>query len=345
MRTIRKSMLKRKTYKGGALYRKTKLADRMHPEFQHNMPQTVLPPYENNLHNDEEPINTKVSADTSNLDIIHNDNYDNMTYTINNDILQDYFEINMKKGQLILGYNVDTLLYNNVKAYYQVGGIIKGLKRYFTGEEFYIEKYQALDDGMIRFERDTHNIFMSASRASASIISVELNPTVRKILIADSLSLLATTGNINYNIMYRIRLVRASVFLTELSLSEKYNKGICWLFLNHSEKINIPEGQEYVFQPHLINMVILNKQANYRVKTVVFNLFKKRVDRRVVAITGPATCYISSSSINPDRIYHKYQIPYSLSSTMSQNGLNGNVTPTGHTGNLSPMGIEGNMMQ
>jgi len=333
---VKKRTSKKKNHKGGMPVRQSKLmANAQQPQ----------PLDMDKLHNEEEPINTKVSVDTSNLDISHNDNYDNLTYVINNDILQDYFEVNLKKGQLILGYNVDTLLYNNVKAYYQVGGIMKGLKRYFTGEEFYIEKYQALEDGMIRFERDANNIFMRIPRGLGSIISVELNPTVRKILLADSLSLLATTGNVNYNIMYRLRLIRASVFLTELSLNEKYNKGVCWLFLNHSEKINIPEGQEYVFQPHLINMVFLNKRANYRVKTVIFNLFKKRVDRRVVAITGPAVCYISSSTINPDRIYHKYQIPYSVSSTMTQYGLNTDMTPQGQTGNVNPNGAEGNMMQ
>lgn len=232
--------------------------------------------------------------------------YSSMEYDIKTLPYGDTVEVKMKKGQKIIGINVDVSYFSDtIKITKNMVSFGSAIRRWAAGEEFRTEVYQAKQDGRMNcfFDKlgSNYDVFndkvYGPDYNSYVMTCYKLDSKTPSMVVTDSSTVVMITGNLNLKFQYNLTGWRSKARIRTMRLDlEDGDIGYVWMMNENHNVVEIDEDETLNILPQFLISTILSKKSSYKVKKTSFSW--KKVEKDVIQVKGPAKLTVVSNDIS-----------------------------------------------
>lgn len=228
--------------------------------------------------------------------------YSSLEYNVNSMPHGDHVEVKLKKGQKIIGINVDVSYFSDsIDISKEMISIGSAVRRWMTGEEIRTEVYHAKEDDRMNCFYDKLGILYNDTYESVygsdTMTCYKLDHKTPSLIITDSHTVVMITGNIGMKFQYNFTGWRSDTKVRSLRLNlEEGNIGYVWIHNPNHKILEIDDSETLNILPQYLISALLSGKSSYKIKKT--SISWKKVEKDYIQIKGPAKLTVVSNDIS-----------------------------------------------
>lgn len=208
----------------------------------------------------------------------------------------DEVRVTLNKDEVIYGLNMNVITFDST---------IKETKTFtprskMAGEEIFIKKYKATDDGTIIFDYDKND---PSNFVKQSIVIIPLDSTKNTFVIRNPKNIIAYTGNISIHLEFHTTGFRSSkenIKFTKLKLNKNSDIGYIYLVIDNYEIIEENSNDVKIKNEHFICAALPNN--GLKLEKLILPSLRFKSTKEYIVVQAPSIIYRTSNNFSPKQI-------------------------------------------
>ena len=208
----------------------------------------------------------------------------------------DEVRVTLSKDEVIYGLNMNVITFDST---------IKETKTFtprskMAGEEIFIKKYKASENGTIIFDYDKND---PSNFVKQSIVIVPLDSEKNTFVIRNPKNIIAYTGNISIHLEFHTTGLRSSkenFKFTKLKLNKKSDIGYIYLVIDNYEIIEENSNNVKIKNEHFICAALPNN--GLKLEKLILPSIRFKSTKEYIVVQAPSIIYRTSNNFSPKQM-------------------------------------------